>query len=152
MTTNKQTIAMSLKEKRLCQDLSVLVIWWTRCNTTRDYGDEVFQVYCFSQAVLVVRFLKTKPCLDCRCIRLLKDRYVHSSLIKYFIYVLNLLRFNVNKLSLEDEKDDKSQEGINKASKGGLVYGDYLQVSLKLSCLLPWSLLRHDWCFSQQSA
>ncbi|NXM18494.1 T23O dioxygenase, partial [Ploceus nigricollis] len=31
--------------------------------------------------------------------------------------------FNFNKLSLEDENDDKSQEGINKASKGGLIYG-----------------------------
>lgn len=102
-------------------------------------------MYCFSQPALVVQFLKPKPHLDCRCVRLLKDRYVHSSLIKYFIYVLNLLlRFNVNKLSLEDEKDDKSQEGINKASKGGLVYGDYLQVSLKLSCLPPWSILGRD--------
>uniref|UniRef100_A0A663DWY6 Tryptophan 2,3-dioxygenase n=1 Tax=Aquila chrysaetos chrysaetos TaxID=223781 RepID=A0A663DWY6_AQUCH len=36
---------------------------------------------------------------------------------------------NFNKLSLEEEKDDKSQEGINKASKGGLVYGDYLQLN-----------------------
>lgn len=41
---------------------------------------------------------------------------------------------------MKDEKDDKSQEGINKASKGGLVYGEYLQVSF--SCLLPWALLR----------
>jgi len=31
---------------------------------------------------------------------------------------------------LKDEKGDKSQEGINKASKGGLIYGDYLQVSV----------------------
>ncbi|XP_068869666.1 tryptophan 2,3-dioxygenase isoform X2 [Aphelocoma coerulescens] len=37
-------------------------------------------------------------------------------------------RFNFNKLSLEDENDDKSQEGINKASKGGLIYGEYLQL------------------------
>ncbi|NWR72904.1 T23O dioxygenase, partial [Centropus unirufus] len=37
--------------------------------------------------------------------------------------------FNFNKLSLEDENYDKSQEGINKASKGGLVYGDYLQLN-----------------------
>ncbi|NXH82933.1 T23O dioxygenase, partial [Edolisoma coerulescens] len=36
---------------------------------------------------------------------------------------------NFNKLSLEDENDDKSQEGINKASKGGLVYGEYLQLN-----------------------
>ncbi|KFO79726.1 tryptophan 2,3-dioxygenase [Cuculus canorus] len=37
--------------------------------------------------------------------------------------------FNFSNLSLEDEKHDKSQEGINKASKGGLVYGDYLQLN-----------------------
>ncbi|NXB71285.1 T23O dioxygenase, partial [Donacobius atricapilla] len=38
-------------------------------------------------------------------------------------------RFNFNNLSLEDENDDKSQEGINKASKGGLIYGEYLQLN-----------------------
>ncbi|XP_037990643.1 tryptophan 2,3-dioxygenase [Motacilla alba alba] len=37
--------------------------------------------------------------------------------------------FNFSKLSLEDENDDKSQEGINKASKGGLIYGEYLQLN-----------------------
>ncbi|NWW16293.1 T23O dioxygenase, partial [Falcunculus frontatus] len=37
--------------------------------------------------------------------------------------------FNFNKLSLEDKNDDKSQEGINKASKGGLIYGEYLQLN-----------------------
>ncbi|NWZ73188.1 T23O dioxygenase, partial [Acrocephalus arundinaceus] len=37
--------------------------------------------------------------------------------------------FNFNKLSLEDESDDKSQEGINRASKGGLIYGEYLQLN-----------------------
>ncbi|NXX41840.1 T23O dioxygenase, partial [Tricholaema leucomelas] len=36
-------------------------------------------------------------------------------------------RFNFNNLSLEE--DDKSQEGVNKASKSGLVYGDYLQLN-----------------------
>ncbi|NXL72160.1 T23O dioxygenase, partial [Leptocoma aspasia] len=36
--------------------------------------------------------------------------------------------FNFNNLSLEDENYDKSQEGINKASKGGLMYGEYLQL------------------------
>lgn len=30
---------------------------------------------------------------------------------------------------MEDENDDKSQEGINKASKGGLIYGEYLQLN-----------------------
>ncbi|KAJ7326863.1 hypothetical protein JRQ81_016622 [Phrynocephalus forsythii] len=39
----------------------------------------------------------------------------------------NKYQFNFNKLSLEKE-DDKSQEGLNKASKGGLIYGDYLQL------------------------
>ncbi|NXO70898.1 T23O dioxygenase, partial [Phainopepla nitens] len=37
--------------------------------------------------------------------------------------------FNFNKLSLEDENDDGSQEGINKARKGGLIYGEYLQLN-----------------------
>ncbi|NXN80708.1 T23O dioxygenase, partial [Bombycilla garrulus] len=37
--------------------------------------------------------------------------------------------FNFNKLSLEDENYDKSQEGVNKASKGGLIYGEYLQLN-----------------------
>ncbi|NWU74159.1 T23O dioxygenase, partial [Onychorhynchus coronatus] len=37
--------------------------------------------------------------------------------------------FNFNKLSLEDENEGKSQEGINKASKGGLIYGEYLQLN-----------------------
>ncbi|NWI92308.1 T23O dioxygenase, partial [Pitta sordida] len=37
--------------------------------------------------------------------------------------------FNFSKLSLEDKNEDKSQEGINKASKGGLIYGEYLQLN-----------------------
>ncbi|XP_064273537.1 tryptophan 2,3-dioxygenase isoform X1 [Passer domesticus] len=37
--------------------------------------------------------------------------------------------FNFSKLSLEDDNDDKSQEGVNKASKGGLIYGEYLQLN-----------------------
>ncbi|NXB33171.1 T23O dioxygenase, partial [Eulacestoma nigropectus] len=44
--------------------------------------------------------------------------------------------FNFNKLSLEDENDEKSQEGINKASKGGLIYGDYLTFIFKLNKIL----------------
>ncbi|NXK93156.1 T23O dioxygenase, partial [Formicarius rufipectus] len=35
---------------------------------------------------------------------------------------------NFNKLSLNEENEDKSQEGINKASKGGLIYGEYLHL------------------------
>uniref|UniRef100_A0A803W0E9 Tryptophan 2,3-dioxygenase n=1 Tax=Ficedula albicollis TaxID=59894 RepID=A0A803W0E9_FICAL len=46
----------------------------------------------------------------------------------YFFWI-HVRRFNFNKLSLEDENDDKSQEGINKASKGGLIYGEYLQLN-----------------------
>ncbi|XP_067407945.1 tryptophan 2,3-dioxygenase isoform X2 [Emydura macquarii macquarii] len=48
-------------------------------------------------------------------------------------------RFNFNKLSLVDEEgEDKSQEGLNKASKGGLIYGDYLHTFflLKLDKIL----------------
>ncbi|XP_054239076.1 tryptophan 2,3-dioxygenase [Indicator indicator] len=44
-------------------------------------------------------------------------------------FARNNFLFKFNNLSLEDEKDDKSQEGINKAGKGGLVYGDYLQLN-----------------------
>uniref|UniRef100_A0A8C3FPL9 tryptophan 2,3-dioxygenase n=1 Tax=Chrysemys picta bellii TaxID=8478 RepID=A0A8C3FPL9_CHRPI len=41
----------------------------------------------------------------------------------------NKYQFNFNKLSLEDEEgEDKSQEGLNKASKGGLIYCDYLHL------------------------
>ncbi|XP_061440466.1 tryptophan 2,3-dioxygenase isoform X4 [Rhineura floridana] len=40
----------------------------------------------------------------------------------------NKYQFNFRNLSLEDGEDDKSQEGLNKASKGGLIYGDYLQL------------------------
>uniref|UniRef100_A0A8C5SW73 Tryptophan 2,3-dioxygenase n=1 Tax=Laticauda laticaudata TaxID=8630 RepID=A0A8C5SW73_LATLA len=36
--------------------------------------------------------------------------------------------FNFTKLALEDGADDKSQEGLNKASKGGLIYGEYLHL------------------------
>ncbi|XP_078533103.1 tryptophan 2,3-dioxygenase isoform X1 [Lissotriton helveticus] len=37
--------------------------------------------------------------------------------------------FTFNKLTLEDkEGEDSSQEGINRASKGGCIYGDYLQL------------------------
>ncbi|XP_060102588.1 tryptophan 2,3-dioxygenase [Heteronotia binoei] len=39
----------------------------------------------------------------------------------------NKYQFNFNKWSLSDA-EDKSQEGQNKASKGGLIYGDYLQL------------------------
>ncbi|KAG8454013.1 hypothetical protein GDO86_000587 [Hymenochirus boettgeri] len=43
-------------------------------------------------------------------------------------------QFTFNELSLEDNKnEDKSQEGLNKASKGGLIYGDYLQLDKVLT-------------------
>ncbi|NXK47397.1 T23O dioxygenase, partial [Chauna torquata] len=37
--------------------------------------------------------------------------------------------FNFSKLLSDDEEDDRSQEKMNKASKGGLIYGDYLQLN-----------------------
>ncbi|XP_075468799.1 tryptophan 2,3-dioxygenase isoform X2 [Ascaphus truei] len=38
-------------------------------------------------------------------------------------------KYKLNELSLEDNtNEDESQDGINKASKGGLIYGDYLQL------------------------
>lgn len=40
------------------------------------------------------------------------------------------LSHTFNELSLEDKNGDSAQDGLNKASKGGLIYGDYLQVSL----------------------
>ncbi|XP_039216826.1 tryptophan 2,3-dioxygenase [Crotalus tigris] len=40
----------------------------------------------------------------------------------------NKYQFNFSKLALEDGADDKSQEGLNKASKSGLIYGDYLHL------------------------
>lgn len=46
-------------------------------------------------------------------------------------YHLFIHRFNFSKLALEDEADDKSQEGLNKAGKGGLIYGEYLHVSMR---------------------
>ncbi|KAM8970304.1 tryptophan 2,3-dioxygenase [Sarcophilus harrisii] len=40
----------------------------------------------------------------------------------------NSIGYAWNKLHLEDKEEDKSQAGINKASKGGLVYGNYLHL------------------------
>ncbi|XP_030047471.1 tryptophan 2,3-dioxygenase [Microcaecilia unicolor] len=43
-------------------------------------------------------------------------------------------QFTFNKLSLEaNGEEDKAQEGLNKASRGGLIYGDYLQLDKILS-------------------
>ncbi|NP_001088604.1 tryptophan 2,3-dioxygenase [Xenopus laevis] len=41
--------------------------------------------------------------------------------------------FTFSELSLEDKHEDNSQEGLNKASKGGLIYGDYLQLDKVLN-------------------
>ncbi|KAM3937908.1 tryptophan 2,3-dioxygenase [Leptodactylus fuscus] len=38
------------------------------------------------------------------------------------------LQYTFKELFLEDKNGDDSQEGINKASRGGLIYGDYLQL------------------------
>ncbi|XP_029470291.1 tryptophan 2,3-dioxygenase [Rhinatrema bivittatum] len=42
-------------------------------------------------------------------------------------------QFTVNKLSLEENGEDRAQEGENKASRGGLIYGDYLHLDKILS-------------------
>ncbi|XP_056418070.1 tryptophan 2,3-dioxygenase [Hyla sarda] len=36
--------------------------------------------------------------------------------------------YTFSELSLEDKNGDNAQEGLNKASRGGLIYGDYLQL------------------------
>ncbi|ELV12727.1 Tryptophan 2,3-dioxygenase [Tupaia chinensis] len=41
-------------------------------------------------------------------------------------FLRNSLGYSFKTLSVEGE--DQSQTGVNRASKGGLVYGDYLQV------------------------
>ncbi|XP_053316342.1 tryptophan 2,3-dioxygenase [Spea bombifrons] len=41
--------------------------------------------------------------------------------------------FTFNELSLEDKNGENSQEGMNKASKGGLIYGDYLHLDKVLN-------------------
>ncbi|XP_061102363.1 tryptophan 2,3-dioxygenase B-like [Conger conger] len=48
-----------------------------------------------------------------------------------------------NKLLLKEDEDD-SQEGTNKASKGGLIYGDYLQLDKVMSAQVLQSELKGD--------
>ncbi|CAN2388759.1 tryptophan catabolic process to acetyl-CoA [Pristimantis euphronides] len=43
-------------------------------------------------------------------------------------YMGTRYRYTFSELSLEDKNGDNSQEGINKASRGGMIYGDYLQL------------------------
>ncbi|XP_063314318.1 tryptophan 2,3-dioxygenase [Pelobates fuscus] len=44
-------------------------------------------------------------------------------------YMGKKFNFTFNELSLDESKNgDRSQEGLNKASRGGLIYGDYLQL------------------------
>lgn len=45
-----------------------------------------------------------------------------------------------NKPPAEGEDDDPTQAGVNKASKGGIIYGDYLQVEHALQDLFSINL------------
>ncbi|XP_018415217.1 PREDICTED: tryptophan 2,3-dioxygenase [Nanorana parkeri] len=47
-----------------------------------------------------------------------------------------------NELSLEDKNGDNSQDGLNKASKGGIIYGDYLQLDKVLDSQVLQSELK----------
>lgn len=40
-----------------------------------------------------------------------------------------ICRYAFKNLSVQGSEEDKSQMGVNRASKGGLIYGNYLQVS-----------------------
>ncbi|XP_029412600.1 tryptophan 2,3-dioxygenase isoform X1 [Nannospalax galili] len=37
-------------------------------------------------------------------------------------------RYTLKTLSIDDSEEDKAQNGVNRASKGGLIYGNYLQL------------------------
>nr|KAF6350321.1 tryptophan 2,3-dioxygenase [Myotis myotis] len=43
-------------------------------------------------------------------------------------FLRNDFEYDFRKLSLEGNEEDKSQAGVNKASKGGLIYGNYLHL------------------------
>ncbi|XP_034356627.1 tryptophan 2,3-dioxygenase isoform X1 [Arvicanthis niloticus] len=40
----------------------------------------------------------------------------------------NSVEYTLKKLSMEDNEEDRAQTGVNRASKGGLIYGNYLQL------------------------
>lgn len=46
-----------------------------------------------------------------------------------FLLTYLICRCAFKKLSIDGSEDDKSQTGVNRASKGGLIYGNYLHVS-----------------------
>lgn len=48
-----------------------------------------------------------------------------------FCVVCNNYRYSLKNLSIEDSEEDKAQNGVNRASRGGLIYGSYLQVGGK---------------------
>lgn len=48
-----------------------------------------------------------------------------------FCVVCNNYRYSLKNLSIEDSEEDKAQNGVNRASGGGLIYGSYLQVGGK---------------------
>lgn len=48
-----------------------------------------------------------------------------------FCVVCSNCRNSLKNLSIEDSEKDKAQNGVNRASRGGLIYGSYLQVGGK---------------------
>lgn len=46
----------------------------------------------------------------------------------FFFFLTCSSRLFKNKPPAKEEDDDPTQAGVNKASKGGIIYGDYLQV------------------------
>ncbi len=68
--------------------------------------------------------------------------YFTWTLFKYkwiYIYFLNLKIRLLTSKSSQAEEEDESQKGINKATKGGIVYGEYLQVISHRPLYMYWS-------------
>lgn len=58
----------------------------------------------------------------------------------FFLFFTCSSRLFKNKPPAEGEDDDPTQAGVNKASKGGIIYGDYLQVEHVLQDLFSINL------------
>ena len=59
-------------------------------------------------------------------------------------------RYAFKPLSAQGSEEDKSQAGVNRASKGGLIYGNYLQVSGRVLTRIIfhfWALNSVTWHF-----
>lgn len=61
-------------------------------------------------------------------------------MVFFFFFFTCSSRLFKNKPPAEGEDDDPTQAGVNKASKGGIIYGDYLQVEHVLQDLFSINL------------